>query len=120
MKKFFVLFNGLVLACPLWAHHSTAMFALDQQMSADAVVVELEWTNPHAWLQVEIENDKGQAVQWGLEMGTPAALIREGWRPKILTPGDKITVTFNPLKNGEPGGNLVRVIKADGKILGKQ
>ena len=110
----------LALSVPAMAHHSTAMFDLQSQMTREATVVALEWTNPHAWLQVTIENEDGEAVQWGLEMGTPAALMREGWRPRAVTPGEKVTVTFNPLRNGEPGGNLVRTVKQDGTVLGKQ
>lgn len=110
---------GMLLAAPAWTHHSTAMFDNTRKMSVEATVKKLEWTSPHAWLQILIVNDKGETEEWGLEMGTPAAMMREGWKPRSVVPGDKVTVVMNPLKNGEHGGNLVTVTKADGTVLGK-
>ena len=37
------------------------------------------------------------------------------WRIK---PGDQVTLTMHPLKNGNPGGSLVSVRVPDGRVLG--
>jgi hypothetical protein len=120
-SKYCMALLGLMapLIAPLWAHHSTAMFDNTQRITVAATVKKLEWTSPHAWLQILVVNDQGEAEEWGLEMGTPAAMMREGWKPRSVKPGDKVTVVLNPLKNGEHGGNLVSVTKADGALVGK-
>lgn len=113
---------GVALACfamPGFAHHSTAMFDASHKVTLNATVKQLQWTSPHAWLQVLVTNDKGEAEEWGIEMGTPLAMMREGWKPGSVQPGEKITVVISPLKNGEHGGNLVSVTKADGTLVGR-
>lgn len=109
----------MLAATPLLAHHSTAMFDASRRVTFEATVKELQWTSPHAWLQVLVVNDQGETEEWGLEMGTPAAMMREGWKPRSVVPGDKVTVVLNPLKSGEHGGNLVKVTKADGTVVGQ-
>jgi hypothetical protein len=117
--KQYVMIVSALLSAPTWAHHSTAMFDNTQRITVEATVKKLEWTSPHAWLQILVTNDKGEAEEWGLEMGTPAAMMREGWKPRSVVPGEKVTVVLNPLKNGEHGGNLVSVTRADGTLIGQ-
>lgn len=109
---------ALGLAATALAHHSTAMFDMSQKVTLQGTVKELQWTNPHAWLQVLVPGDNGTMVEWGVEMGTPAAMLREGWRPASVQPGDKITVVVMPLKSGMPGGSLVSATRADGTVIG--
>ncbi|MFT3906255.1 MAG: DUF6152 family protein [Steroidobacteraceae bacterium] len=109
---------ALAFAVTALAHHSTAMFDFSKQITLHGTVKELQWTNPHAWLQLLVTDEGGKDVEWGVEMGTPAAMLREGWRPTSVAPGDKVTVVISPLKSGEPGGNLVSVTKADGTVVG--
>ncbi|HTP38478.1 MAG TPA: DUF6152 family protein [Steroidobacteraceae bacterium] len=106
------------LAASAYAHHSTAMFDMSQKVTLQGTVKELQWTNPHAWLQVLVPDENGNPVEWGVEMGTPAAMLREGWRPGSVMPGDKITVVVMPLKSGMPGGSLVSATRADGTVIG--
>ncbi len=110
----------LAFAGPAMAHHSFAAFDSKQQLTLNATVVALEWKNPHSWLQVSAPDSKGAVHEWGIELGAPAAMLREGWRPRIVAPGDKITVTISPNRNGTFGGSLVKAIKADGVQIGGQ
>jgi len=107
-------------AAPSWAHHSFAAFDPGKQLTMTATVVALEWKNPHSWLQVEAPDSKGIMHEWGIELGAPAAMLREGWRPRIVAAGDKITVTIAPNRNGTYGGSMVRAVKADGQVIGGQ
>lgn len=113
------LMTVLAAVEPVWAHHSTAMFDLSHQVTLTATVKELQWTSPHAWLQVWVTNDKGEAEEWGLEMGAPFAMLREGWKPTLVQPGDKLLVIVNPLKSGDKGGNFVSASRADGTPIGR-
>lgn len=103
------------------AHHSFAMFDSSKELTLQGTVVELQWTNPHSWLEVRAPapGAPGKMAQWGLEMAPPSALRRTGWSQKTLKPGDKVTVVVNPLKDGRAGGALVRVTLPDGKVMGK-
>ncbi|MXO58977.1 hypothetical protein GRI89_05430 [Altererythrobacter salegens] len=82
-------------------------------------VRQFQWTNPHCFIQLVAKDDKGQDVEWSLEMTAPVHLQRLGWRKSSLKPGDRITVKFHPLRNGEPGGNVLEAFTADGKPVGK-
>jgi hypothetical protein len=103
---------------PAFAHHSFAMFDRSKEVSKDATVKELQWTNPHVWLQVFIADDKGKPQEWSLQAGAPGMLARNGWKSRTLKPGDKVAVVFNPMKNGKLVGDLVRVVLPDGRVLG--
>lgn len=100
------------------AHHSFAMFDLAKDLTVEAVVKEVQFTNPHVWLQIMVTDDKGVATEWSIESGAPGMMLRNGWKPSTLKPGDKVTLTMHPLKNGSPGGSLVNVKVPDGRVLG--
>lgn len=103
------------------AHHSHAMFDFSKQVKLVGTVKQFEWDNPHCWIQLLVPdpNDpKAAPVEWGVEMGAPIQLIRHGWKPNSLKPGDKATVVVNPLRDGRPGGQIVSAIGPDGKPIG--
>jgi hypothetical protein len=106
-----------LIAAPALAHHSFAMFDADKTVELNGTVKEFQWTNPHSWLQVMVTDDKGVTKEWSLEMGSPGGLARNGWRPKTVVAGDKVTVSLHPLKDGSPGGQLLKVKLPDGREL---
>lgn len=108
-----------VMAAPwaLQAHHSFAMFDLDRTTSVSGTIKEMQWVNPHAWLQVNVPDASGKVVEWSFESGNPSGLYKLGWRQSALKSGDRITVRFHPLRDGRPGGSLAGVTLADGTQL---
>ena len=108
---------ALIAAGPVLAHHSYAMFDAAQNKQLDGVVQDFKWTNPHSYIEVLVADDKGQMQKWGVECGSPAQLVRAGWRSSSLKPGDHVVVTIHPLRSGEFGGSFVQVQTADGKVL---
>jgi hypothetical protein len=100
------------------AHHSGAMFDQAVTKKLTGTVREFQWTNPHCFIQLVVKDERGQDVEWSLEMTAPIHLQRLGWRRSSLKPGDRITVTINPLRNGQFGGNVVEALGADGKPIG--
>ena len=100
------------------AHHSFAMFDLGKDVTVDAVIKEVQFTNPHVWLQILVKDDKGTETEWSIESGAPGMMMRNGWKPSTLKSGDKVTLTLHPLRDGRPGGSLVKVIVPDGRTLG--
>jgi hypothetical protein len=102
----------------LSAHHSPVMFDRSVRKTLVGTVVEFAWTNPHASIQLDVPNESGGIDRWGVELGSPNSMVRNGWRSSILKPGDKVTVVVNPLKSGELGGIFVGITLADGRTLG--
>lgn len=114
-----VIAAALGLSCPAAiAHHSFAMFDLGKNVTVEAVIKEVQFTNPHVWLQILVRDDKGVETEWSIESGAPGMMLRNGWKPSTLKPGDKVTLTMHPLRNGNPGGSLVSVKVPDGRTLG--
>jgi hypothetical protein len=105
------------LAVPLSAHHSFAMFDTAKPITLIGTVTAFEWTNPHAYIELDATNDKGSLTHWSIELGSTSILMRAGWKFNTLTKGDKVTAVVSPLRNGEPGSLLNRITLADGKVL---
>ena len=100
------------------AHHSFAMFDQTKQITLTGTVSAFEWTNPHAYIEIDVPEEKGTVKHWSVEMGSPSILMQSGWKFKDLKHGDKVTVRISPLKDGKPGGLLVQATLPDGRVLG--
>ena len=107
---------SLVFAGPAMAHHSFSMFDRDKTLTLNGVVKQLEWTNPHAWLYVMVD-ENGKAIEYPLEMQAIGQAMKNGWRPDTVKPGDKVSVVMHPLKSGSHGGQLLYVTLPDGHKL---
>jgi hypothetical protein len=99
------------------AHHGFAVYDTSQQKQITGTVRQFEWTNPHTWVWVDVPNDKGGVDTWGFEGMSPNYLSRRGWSRTTLKPGDKITVTFFPLKDGSKGGTFLIGKRPNGEEL---
>jgi hypothetical protein len=109
---------ALVCVAPAsWAHHSGAMFDKTRTIQIHGVVKEFLWTNPHASFKVEVPGAGGEPQLWLIEMNAPGNLVHEGWKRNTIKPGDQVTVTVNPLRDGRPGGWYVAIKLADGSSL---
>jgi hypothetical protein len=101
------------------AHHSAAGVDQTKSVTIVGVLQEFKWANPHSWMDIDVSNDKGETTRWSVEMTAPAYLARAGWTSKTVKPGDKVTVTVRPMKNGDPGGLFVSITLPDGRVLGQ-
>jgi len=99
------------------AHHSYAMFDRDKKLALTGTVKEFRWSNPHAWMEIYVPNDKGGTDMWGVEMNSPNNLARQGWKSTIVKPGDKVTVVIHPLRSGEKGGSFMSLTLPSGQTL---
>src|SRR5215468_9940771 len=104
------------VAVPALAHHSFAMFDAEQTITLQGTVKEFEWRNPHSWLRVMVNDQKsGKEMQWALELSSPARLVTMGMRADSVRPGDAVSVTFHPMKNGSRGGQFIQAVLPGGK-----
>ena len=113
------LFGGwLVLAAvSTMAHHSFAIFDHTRTLTLTGTVLEFQWTNPHGYIQLEIDSGLEGVPEYSLEPTSINMLRRAGWRSRDLSPGDKVTVITAPLIDGAPGGLLLELETADGRTL---
>ena len=109
-----------LVAGPSIAHHSTSMFDMQKRVEVQGTVKDFRWTNPHSWLVLTATDPTNKGAEYNIEMNGPGYLVRNGWKRESLKPGDTVTVTINPLRDGSAGGNLVKVTTADGKELSAQ
>src|SRR3954470_24717746 len=111
--------TGLLLAAVgAVAHHSFVMFDTTKQVTVSGAVTTFEWTNPHTYIELDVPADTGGTKHWSIELGSPSILRNSGWNHNTLKPGDKVTLTINPLKTGNPGGLLIYAELASGTKLG--
>jgi len=99
-------------------HHSFSMFDQTKQVNLTGTVTAFEWTNPHAYIEVDVPDEKGAVKHWSVEMGSPSILQQSGWKFRDLKKGDKVTVRLSPLRDGKPGGLLIQATLPDGRTLG--
>src|SRR5579862_2716684 len=99
----------LLLTPVAFAHHSFATFDQTKQMKLVGVIKEVQWTNPHIWVQLLVKDASGRTVEWSIEGGSPNALSRQGWKRSSMHAGDPAELLIHPLKDGSNGGSLMRV-----------
>jgi Family of unknown function (DUF6152) len=114
----FALAVGLLsVSMPLFAHHGTAVFDTSKTLTMKGSVTEWDWSNPHCLLQFDVKNDGGQVVHWIAETQNPGNMVYAGWGKTSFKPGDEVTVSLFPAKNGKPFGRITQVVLPSGKTL---
>jgi len=98
------------------AHHSFARFDAQRQVTVQGTVKDFQWTNPHAWIMLVVER-RGRSEQWAIELAGASGLVRQGWKPKTITPGMVVTTTIHPLRDGTNGGQFLELKLLDGTVL---
>jgi hypothetical protein len=99
------------------AHHSTAEFDYTKQVTIKGIVKEVQWTNPHSYIQMLVDGEGAEKVQWSVEIGSPSLNVNMGWRKSSVKVGDVVTMNLSPARNGKPYGTLRVLTFADGRQL---
>jgi hypothetical protein len=118
MRGIHIEYRGLYLAIaviviamarvvPTYGHHSFAMFDQSKQVTLQGTVREFQWTNPHAWIHLDVPNADGLKDTWQVELNSPS-----------IKAGDQVTLVLNPLKDGSKGGLFISITLPDGSVLG--
>ena len=107
----------LAVSVPLAAHHGSAGYDMDKELVMKGTVMEWLWANPHCFLKYDTTDDAGNVAHWAVEVSNPTDMAKRGWSKQSLKPGDEVTVTVRPAKNGAPVGQLLKVGLPNGKSL---
>jgi hypothetical protein len=108
----------LLAASAALAHHSFAMFDQSKTVVLEGTVKDFRWTNPHVFIEMLVKGESGADEDWSIEMTSPEHLARAGWRPGTLKPGDKITLSIHPMRDGVKGGQYLSGTGPSGPLLG--
>jgi hypothetical protein len=107
----------LPLATPSFAHHSTAMYNMANPVTVTGTVKRFEWTNPHAYIYLEVTDEKGAKAEWAIEMMSLNHLKSYGWTHSTVQPGDVISCTGGAAKSGDPAMLSSLIKLADGRMI---
>ncbi len=121
LARVLCLLGASALVAPVFAHHSFAMFDQSKEVTLVGTVKEFQWTNPHAFIHVEVAQGPDAGV-WDIELNSPNNLKRQGWKTTSVKPGDKVKLLANPLRDmtDHKGGLFIAVTLPDGSVLGDQ
>jgi hypothetical protein len=105
------LAGAVVLAAPVWGHHSFAMYDLRITKVVTGVVQRVDPAPNHLAIffatmnpdRKNVERDaNGEPIIWSVEMAGSAAMARQGVSVNSFPPGTVFSIGFHPLRIGAP------------------
>jgi Family of unknown function (DUF6152) len=120
MKLSFLRIFGFAALCslvalPVLAHHARSGYDLSKTVTLKGTITKVDWTNPHALIYFDVADGTGRAQNWHAITGGPSRMSRFGWTGDTLKPGDQITITGNPTKDGSSEIWLDRIVLPGGR-----
>ena len=114
-----ILCLALLVSGPVAAHHSfAAAYNMEIPISIVGKVVEVRLTNPHSHFFLDVTAENGATVRWKFEAGTPSGMLRNGYSPQVIKPGDTVTINGFQARDASNNGMMRELITADGTLYG--
>ena len=109
----------VAICAPAYAHHSfAAEYDGNKAVKLTGAITKVDWSNPHVYFYIDVEDEKGNVTSWSMEMGAPGALRGRGWDKNTLKIGEVVTVEGSRAKDGGFHGNARNVTTSTGQQLG--
>lgn len=115
---YIVLGYLLTIRSPLFAHHGVAVYDAEHPIVLRGTVTEFAWQNPHVEIDLDVKNDTGDVEHWTCLAASPGAMAKFGWSRDSVKPGDQVTVGLRPAKDGAHTGAFIKVVRANGEMVG--
>jgi predicted dehydrogenase len=118
-----LLLIGSLVAClltvsvPAFAHHAWHGYDMANVTTVKGTVTQFDWGNPHVWISLEVQGDKGGIEKWSAGGPSPSRMAGTGWDKETLKPGDQITAVGHRISDGTYSLRLVKVVLSDGREL---
>jgi hypothetical protein len=116
-----MLAAAMLAIAPVAAHHGAGVFEPEKKVTVVGTVTDFQFVNPHVLVYINVKGDDGKDVQWGGELTSPNRLARDAravkWHKSLLEPGDRITMTGHPARNGAPMMDILKIVDAQGSVL---
>ena len=110
-----LVFIILTMAGTALAHHSFAVFDHTRTLSLTGSVTRFQWSNPHGFLDIDVQDADGTVKHYTLELTSINMLQRVGWKSSMIKAGDQVKVVTAPLLSGQPAGLLLEITLANGE-----
>lgn len=117
-SRLFFVVAGILSPVLTSAHHAfDAEFDRELPIELSGTVTEVQWSNPHARVLVDVVDENGVTVNWNLELASPNMYMRQGWSKNTLQAGEKVDVTGWRARNDPHVANVGTIKKEDGQEL---
>jgi hypothetical protein len=110
-----LLLSSLVASRPVFAHHSSSSYDMEHPVTMKGVVSNMEWTNPHVFIFLDVKDESGKVEEWRVEGNSPNMLVRVGWKKEMIKAGDELVVNGAAAKNGSKSMRLISLTLANGQ-----
>ena len=117
MRNIAVFFTTLALASSVTGHHSDAGLDMESLVTLEGTVTEFSWRNPHVYFTVETTDERGEPLEWSVQMSSTNTVTRMGWSRESLLVGDRVAVRAHPSRDGRPYALLYSIEKEGGVVL---
>lgn len=97
----------LAISLPGFAHHGNAAYDVSKTITVKGIVTEWFWANPHCLLKFDAKDEKGEVQHWVVEANNVPSMSKVGWTKGSFKPGDEVSITMTPAKNGSPVGRII-------------
>lgn len=109
--------GALLISGTLQAHHSlSGVYDIRGAGSVSGTLTKVAFTNPHGAMYLDVKNDDGTVTNWVMTTGSANTLANLGFGtggPNTVKPGDAVTISYFPARNGKPLGFIRSIVLSD-------